>query len=71
MAATPRKVVRLSLKSLDPQFRCTPAEEWMLTAGSATVDGVPAGPWSLRVTSADSQVWAGCSGGVETEILLE
>lgn len=42
---------------LDPYGQ--PVAAWRLVGGRATVEGVPAGPWSLRVTSTDGQTWNG------------
>ncbi|HEX9730512.1 MAG TPA: carboxypeptidase regulatory-like domain-containing protein, partial [Thermoanaerobaculia bacterium] len=49
-------------------------ESWPLVAGRAVVDRLPAGPWALRVTTADGRSWSATTAtapGVEVEINLE
>jgi hypothetical protein len=51
-----------------------PRRWWPVAGGTAVVDGVAAGAWSLRVTAADGQVWAGAAttvAGHETLAVLE
>lgn len=48
-------------------------QSWTLSGGSATVDGVPAGLWSVVVEAADGRVWQGSaatSGTGETALTL-
>lgn len=49
-------------------------EQWPLSGGRVTVDGVPPGFWSLSVIDADGQTWVGsvaASAGLESEVSLE
>ena len=43
--------------SLDPYGQLV--STWRLVGGRATLEGVPAGLWSVRVTTPDGQSWAG------------
>jgi hypothetical protein len=47
--------------------------DWPLVGGSGTVDGLPPGPWTVRVTSPDGQIReavAVVTAGVETDVQL-
>ena len=47
---------------------------WQVTAGNSVIDGVPAGPWNVRVAAPDGQQWLGevtTSGGGETAVELQ
>lgn len=49
-------------------------EEWTVSGGRATVEGVPAGAWTVRVAGPDGRVWAGSAvttGGPDVEVRLE
>lgn len=48
--------------ALDPYG--LPVSEWPVVAGRATVTGVPAGLWSIRVTAANGQTWSGSADAV-------
>jgi len=61
------------LQAVDPASGL-PARAWRVAGGSALVDGVPAGVWTLRVSAADGQVWqreATTSGLAETRVDVE
>ncbi len=47
---------------LDPYGQ--PVAAWRLIGGRATLEGVPAGLWSLSVTAADGQTWHGSAAAV-------
>lgn len=47
---------------------------WPLHAGSATLDGVPAGAWVVQVTATDGRVWSGpvaTAAGMPSELVLD
>lgn len=51
-----------------------PEQQWQLTGGTAVVEGVPAGAWTLQVRSPDGQSWVGqvtTSGVSEAFVNLE
>lgn len=48
-------------------------QEWHLIGGSGTVDGLPPGPWTVRVTAPDGQAWETAvvvAPGVEADVQL-
>ena len=47
---------------LDPYGQVV--DTWALVGGRAIVEGVPAGLWSLRVTTADGKTWSGYANAV-------
>jgi hypothetical protein len=51
-----------------------PEQQWQLSGGTAVVDGVPAGAWTLQVKAPDGQSWVGqvtTSGLAEALVNLE
>ncbi len=48
-------------------------QEWPLVGGSGTVDGLPPGPWTVKVSAPDGQAWETSvvvTPGVETDVQL-
>ena len=49
-------------------------QAFAVIAGRATVEGVPAGAWSLRVEGPEGRIWTGSAattGGPDVEVSLE
>jgi hypothetical protein len=48
--------------------------QWTMVAGRTTVEGLPAGSWTVLATDADGRVWSGpavTTGGPAIEIVLD